>query len=172
MIDAVLPDFDARSTHDRWVDAAAGPVWDALAGLRFDELPLTRLLLGLRAFGLRAPTGEVLRTGPVRLLRAEPGREAVAGAVLRSWTLRPTLRHPADVEQFTAFDEPGWVKVATDFRLVPDGSGTRLSTETRIRATDPGARRRFALYWAAIRPWSGLVRRDLLTAVARKATAA
>ena len=80
-------------------------------------------------------------------------------------------RRIAAVEQLRAFAEPGWVKVAFDFVLVPDGGGTHLSTETRVAATDARTRRIFGLYWLAIRAGSGLIRRDLLRAVARQAEA-
>lgn len=45
-----------------------------------------------------------------------------------------------------------------------------LGTETRGYSTDSRARRRFAVYWALIRPASGLVRRDMLATVRRRAT--
>jgi hypothetical protein len=44
-----------------------------------------------------------------------------------------------------------------------------LSTETRVGAMDGASRARFALYWALIRGGSGLIRRDVLSAVARRA---
>ena len=36
-----------------------------------------------------------------------------------------------------------------------------------MQATDTRTRVRFAIYWAIIRPGSGLIRRDMLGAVAR-----
>jgi hypothetical protein len=47
---------------------------------------------------------------------------------------------------------------------------TLLTTETRIWCADGRARRRFALYWALVRPFSGLIRILMLRAVAREAT--
>ena len=65
---------------------------------------------------------------------------------------------------------PGGVRVVVNMRVQPlaDG-GTLLSTETRAAANDAGARRRFAIYWAVIRAGSGLIRRDILRAIARNA---
>jgi hypothetical protein len=59
--------------------------------------------------------------------------------------------------------------VALDIRLTRERAGTRISTETRIQATDQRARRAFAAYWLLVRPGSGLVRRELLRAIARRA---
>ena len=66
----------------------------------------------------------------------------------------------------------GWVRIATDFRLVDAGAGTTtLSTDTRVQATGQRARRVFRAYWIAVGWGSGLVRRELLRAVARRAEA-
>jgi hypothetical protein len=46
------------------------------------------------------------------------------------------------------------------------GGRTRISTQTRIRALGGGARRRFRLYWLIIRPFSGLLRREMLKGIA------
>ena len=49
------------------------------------------------------------------------------------------------------------------------GGGTLLAAETRVLATDPAARRAFARYWRLIRAGGGLIRLELLRAVARRA---
>jgi hypothetical protein len=59
-----------------------------------------------------------------------------------------------------------------DFRLTPlDQGRTMLETSTRCQPTDAAVRRRFGAYWRLIRPFSGLVRRDMLGAIARRAEA-
>ena len=47
---------------------------------------------------------------------------------------------------------------------------TRLVTETRVQCLDAASSRRFGLYWVVVRPFSGLIRRAMLRAVAREAT--
>lgn len=73
------------------------------------------------------------------------------------------------LEELLTFGEPGWVAYLTDFHLQPREAGVQLTTETRVRVTDQRARRRFAIYWAIIRPASGLIRRDMLATVALRA---
>jgi hypothetical protein len=51
-------------------------------------------------------------------------------------------------------------------------AATLLETETRVLATGPRAKRAFAAYWLVVRPGSGLIRRELLRAVARRAESA
>lgn len=115
-------------------------------------------------------SGRLLEEGPVPVLSSFPPRSLVAGGVMQPWKLTggedPPLLNAAEL---VAFSEPGWVKVGLDFVLVTDGDGTRVSTETRVKATDARTRARFGLYWLLIRAGSGLIRRDMLRAVAGRA---
>jgi hypothetical protein len=52
-----------------------------------------------------------------------------------------------------------------DFRAEPG----RLTTETRVRVSDPGSRKKFARYWRVVRPFSGLIRVLVLRAAKRRA---
>jgi hypothetical protein len=57
-----------------------------------------------------------------------------------------------------------------NFRLEDEGNGwTRVTTETRVFATDDRARHRFAAYWRAIYPGSALIRRMWLRAIRLRA---
>ena len=49
--------------------------------------------------------------------------------------------------------------------LIPDGSGTIISTETRVFSNGAETRRRFARYWRMIYPGSALIRRMWLRAI-------
>ena len=115
-------------------------------------------------------SGRFLDHGPVPVLATTRGERVVAGGVMQPWKLGGGAEPPdLDAAALRAFDRAGWVKCAVDFALVPDGTGTVLSTETRVAATDPGSRRRFGLYWLFIRAGSGLIRREMLRVVARRA---
>ena len=94
--------------------------------------------------------------------------DGVYVAIGKPWTPRGGLRPAAD---FVAFDEPGFAKMAIDLRALPEASGSRLETETRVFLTDAASRRRFAAYWLVVRPFSGLVRRSWLAAARRRAEA-
>lgn len=179
-IDEHLGDYRWREVHA--IDIAADPpaVLAAVRSVTAGELPLVRLLMGLRALpgrlrGARRasrPRDEpvldsVLRSG-FRLL-AEDGRELVVGIVGRFWQACP-VHAEVDAARFAGFQEPGWAKAAMNF-TVTEGAhgGTRLATETRIAATDAAAGRRFGAYWMLVRPGSGLIRHSWLRAVRRRA---
>jgi hypothetical protein len=59
---------------------------------------------------------------------------------------------------------PGTIKAAVDFRAKRVPGGSRLTTETRVKAADARARRSFRCYWLAIAPFSALIRKRWLRA--------
>jgi hypothetical protein len=167
-----MPTYDRREVHRRETAAPPSALWGAIHELRGSEMALMRALMGIRTLGRRADRGDrtVLegfeRMG-FRPVAEEPGRELVVVGIGRFWKPSGGLRKVTSREQFLAFEEPGYAKVAFDFRIA-DGE---LSTETRIASTDAAASRRFGLYWLAIRPGSGLIRREWLRALDRRASA-
>jgi hypothetical protein len=61
------------------------------------------------------------------------------------------------------------VRIGVDLVARADRSGSLLSTETRVRAADRAARIAFRAYWLVVGPFSKLIRRRWLRAVARSA---
>jgi hypothetical protein len=96
--------------------------------------------------------------------------EIVAGMlVIVPSRSRTAIETPRD---FAALEEPGFAKAVMNFRMEDEGGGwTRLTTETRIYATDASSRRRFAAYWRTIYPGSALIRREWLRAIRKRAEA-
>jgi hypothetical protein len=169
LLDEVLPAFDFRSRHWRRVEAPSDWVAEALDIVR----PGRAASLLLRIRGVRLPSGsirEVLTGSGFTVLAERPGLEVVAGTTGQFWKLREQahMEAPVDLQAFRAFDRPGWAQGAISLRIEPleDGS-TRVTTETRVRCVDDGARRRFAIYWLLIRAFSGWLRRDFLRRIAR-----
>lgn len=172
LIDQVMPRCDRREVHSRKATASPPALWQAVHDLQADELTAMRVLMGMRTLGRRVGDGNLTvlegfeRMG-FSVVAEEPGRELVIAGIGRFWTPSGGLRKVANKEQFLSFREPGYAKVAFNFRILAG----ELSTETRIAATDARARRRFGLYWLAVRPGSGLIRREWLRALDRRAQA-
>jgi len=170
LIDQIMPSYDRRELHRHASDAPPAAVWDSIHDLSGEELKLMRALMGLRSLGRSRDDGsrtvlDSFKRMGFRVIAEEPGEELVVAGIGRFWKLSGGLRRVEGREQFTRFDEPGYAKVAFNFRL-RDGE---LSTETRIAGTDAHARRRFGLYWLLVRPGSGLIRREWLRAIAKRA---
>jgi hypothetical protein len=180
-IDELLPAPHFRERHERRIAAPPAAVWEAAVDLRLRDLALSRALMGIRLLPARLAgrkqasrmvESRLLDGGPVTLLASDPDHAVVGGGVMQPWKLTGGQEPPQlDIPALQAFAEPGWVKVGFDLVLEPVGAGTRLTTETRVTATDARTRARFGLYWLFVRVGSGLIRRDMLRAVARRAEA-
>jgi hypothetical protein len=155
-----LPEYHHREQHGVRVDAPPERALRAVREVTAREAPLLRFLFRLRGLpaGGERPLLDQLVEGAGFSARGDGTWTAVG----RPWRVREGLRR---VEDFDAFAEPGWAKLVLDFTAA-DG---RLATETRVYLTDARARRRFRLYWLAVRPFSGLVRRSWLKAARRRA---
>lgn len=170
-----MPRFEVRKRYSRAVRAPAARVWDALESydVAADSSPVTRALLRVRGLRPSAGTGRAAFAGSRFTVIAErPGSEIVVGLAGRFWALRESsaLDPIRDAEHFAAYDTPDRAVAAWSFRIEPHGEREcRLSTETRVRCTDDGARRKFKAYWIFIEPFSGLIRKDMLRSIARKA---
>lgn len=171
LLEQAMPVYHFHERHSRWINAEPAHVWHALTTLTLDQLALTRPLVAIRQLGQRgrSPSKPLFTDGPVRMFDVTAPAYAVGGAVARPWQLQPVRRDVISLEEFRSFAEPGWAKYLIDFHLEPREAGVHLTTETRVHLTDQRAWRRFALYWALIRPGSGLIRRDMLATVARLA---
>jgi hypothetical protein len=103
------------------------------------------------------------------MLALDPPKEIVLGAVGRFWKPSPEMV-PVRSEDFAAFHEAGYAKVAFNFAVYETGeSGCRISTETRVQCLGPGACTFFSLYWVLIRPFSGLIRKEMLKMIKKTA---
>lgn len=181
-LDRVIPDFQFRERHSIEIAAPKERVDRAIRETTPREIYLFRSLTWIRRVGRPGrpgilnppPDAPILETATrttFRILVDDPGREIVIGTVIIAPPGRRCSLETA--EDYRALADPGFAIAAMSFEIdaLPAG-GCRLSTETRVFATDSRSRRRFALYWALIRPGSGFIRRMWLRAIKRRAEAA
>ena len=188
LLDRFLPDPDVSKRHSIVIPAPRERVFDALLRYDFERSLVSRGLMGLRGYGgrVRRAAGRPAGSLPERLVRfgftllgETPGEEIVFGLVGRFWRLDGGLRGVSAAE-FESFSEPGFAKAAwnlyvgSGLHLPHGGSGLHLphcelSTETRVACFGEAARRKFLLYWRLIEPFSGWIRRSLLSGVRRSA---
>ena len=182
-LDDFSPRFEFSERHSVYIEAPKVLVWEAVKSVTADEISFFRALTWIRRFGRsgpesilnapeRLPVLEVATRTGFLLLAEEPGREIVIGTVVLAppGTAFSGERTP---ERFKALEAPGFAKATMSF-LVEDRAGETclLTTETRVHATDPSSRRRFAAYWRVIYPGSALLRRMWLKAIRLRAEAA
>jgi hypothetical protein len=177
-LDAILPVYQFAELHQ--IDVAASPsrVFAAIKAVTASEIRFFRLLTWIRAPSwpwMERPEGilaappdkpilDVALAGGFLLLDEEPEREIVFGTLVCCGP--PLVR---DAAELIALDRPGHAKAFMNFTVRPEGTTSRVTTATRVFATDPHARRRFATYWRLIYPGSALIRRSWLQAIKRRA---
>jgi hypothetical protein len=162
-LDRWLPQFDVRERHARELAVPPARALELALGLPVAPDPVVRALLRLRGMRTLGRLEEFFTSqGFEPLERTET--TFVVGVVSTPWRPRGRLG-PFDRPR------PGTVRIVADFRAEPGPGGSVLSTETRVAAVDERARRAFRRYWLLIGPFSKLIRRRWLAAVARRAAA-
>jgi hypothetical protein len=179
-LDRFLPDPEVDERHETRVAAAAAPTLEIAKRLQLQRSPLVRLIFGLRELparlrGIAVPrqapglVEETLGIGWGVLLDVED-EIFIAGAVTQPWMADVEFR-ALPAEEFAAFDEPGYAKIV--WSLEVEARSDRESifrTRTRVKTTDPVARRLFRRYWAALSPGILLIRYEALRLLRREAT--
>ena len=178
LLDEIQPVWHFRSHHSIVIEAPPQKVAEAMDSFRLDRDASLLVRFFIRARGLSIPDEptprETLKATGFSLLAERPGREVVFGIAGKFWAVREmaNLCRVPDAPAFMAFDEPGQAKGGIAFLIEPiSDHRTLLRTETRVTCSDRRSRLLFAAYWALIRIPSGIIRNDLLRAVARRAEA-
>jgi hypothetical protein len=176
-LDRFLPEFEVGEVHQTRVRAPADLTFSVAQELDMQQSPLVKAIFAGRELLMggtrsrRQPQSflsEVIALG-WRVLFEEPGRHLVMGAVTQPWKADVQFRG-LPPEEFPAFSEPGYAKIAWTLQAEPlSDTASLFRTETRVLTTDPESRRRFRRYWALIAPGVVLIRWEMLRLVRREA---
>jgi len=165
LIDEWLPQFDVGERHDVALPVSAERALELALDTPAAPDLAVRALLAARGIVACGETIERFFPAHRFVVLARTPTEWVVGAMGAVWQPRGGLVPLADAAAWRAAAVPGTIKAAADFRAEPVPGGSRLTTETRVRAMDARARRAFRLYWLAIGPFSALIRRRWLRAI-------
>jgi hypothetical protein len=174
LLDRFLPNCEVLERHHTRVRAPVDITYAAAREMNLAESRVVRAIFRGRELLMRAsPTeerppqsliDEVLSIG-WGVLAQESGREIVLGTVTQPWKGDVKFRAlPPD--EFAAFNEPGYVKIAWTIQARPMGpEASWFYTETRVATTDADARKRFRRYWTMVSPGVRIIRRESLRLV-------
>ena len=178
LLDSVMPAYDVRLDHRVAIEAPASIAFEAMHHTDFERSPIVQalfrareILLGSRHAKREISGGlfEQLEAIGWRAVAEDPGRELVFGTVTQPWRADPVF-HPLPREDFAAFDQPGYAKIAFTLRVDPDGAQRSIArTETRVQTTDTASRMKFRRYFALLSPGIELLRLVLLQQVKSEA---
>lgn len=160
LLDSYLGEYDVAEVHACIVSGDVKATWEAIRNADFASIPVVRSLLMLRSLpgrlraiksGEAAPApppfslGDMPRVG-FQLLGERPA-EIAFGFVGKPWKVGAEQPLAIGGDDFAAFSDPGYAKVAFSIRARPYGTHrTLITTETRTATTDAASRRRFAAY--------------------------
>jgi hypothetical protein len=143
-LDDWLPRYDHREYHDRRVERLPEQALTAALGVPAEPDAIVRTLFRLRGLDGRGKSLDQLFAPP--------------------WAERLEQTPTTFVAKL---NETAGIQIVFDLRARPADGGSILSTETRVA----GGGLRFRAYWLVVRPFSGLIRRRLLIAAAKRAAA-
>lgn len=176
VLDEIMPEYQFFEWHSLRVHAHPEQVMQAVRQSTFGDMKSLATLLRIRAAGLRtrdtgffSPDKRVLDLFVASGYVLGGGEQEVVicgGADVRA-------RRPLKVQtlqQCADYREPETVKMAYAFRVEDAGGGwSILSTETRVLALGDSTRRGMGRYWRLIVPGSGLLRRQWLEGIRKRA---
>jgi hypothetical protein len=168
LIDLFLPEYDFSETHDVKIRASAENVFRALNEVDLCESTIVRWLFRLRGLPTEKTTLREMHKMRFETLGEEENKEILLGLAGRFWTLMGDLKK-INSDNFREFNEKGFAKAVWNFSLDASGGETRLTTETRIKCLDAESRKSFGFYWTFIQPFSGLIRKEMLKTIKKKA---
>lgn len=177
VLDDILPDHRYRIAASIVIPAPQERIWEELLALPLRALPMSLALTRIRHLPAvltgkePAATSDTtfLDSTPIPVVVNDPPERIILVGLSQPWKLQGGAEPPyLNAVDLARWSSPGWIKVAMEFRLVPQRDGILLSTETRIAATDEATGRAFAPYWMAIRGSSARMRREVLRKTAER----
>lgn len=159
-LDEFAPAWQFHEVHSKRIDAPPAQVYEAIKQVRANEILLFRTLTWIRRGGRALPEG-ILNPGD---------REPILDVAARSGFYYLADEAPREMVVQTKIGPR--ILATMNFLVRPDGTGSIVTTETRVFASTPWARRRFTKYWRVIYPGSALIRRMWLRAIAKRAIGA
>ena len=171
LIDEFMPVYDFSERHETNIRASAEKVYAAGNSTDFNESWIIWGLLALRGLGFgKTPAKLTLREAfdDFVILGEKPNEEILLGLAGKFWTLTGNLQK-VDAGNFKEFNEKGFAKAVWNFSVNESEGETLLKTETRIQCLDEDSRQSFALYWTVVKPFSGLIREEMLRLIKEKA---
>lgn len=178
LLDRFAPTPQVQERQTTLVRAPADLVQEVARNFDLMSIRVVRAIFWLRGKVLRAKEpapapgfGLVAYTQNIGwgVLLDQPGRAYVSGAACRPWEADVHFS-PIPAEGFSSYAEPEFVKIVWSLETEPvEPALTRLSTETRVVATDERGRVRFRRYWLLFGIGIVMIRWFLLPSVRREA---
>jgi hypothetical protein len=146
LIDKYIPQYHYNEYHKAAVKASTAKCFAATKELDLGSSFITKLLMRLRGL-------------PTKDLRLKASLEAICF----------TYVEEEQDKEFVIDASQRELKIYWNFYFAPiSANETMVSTETRILCLTPKSKRKFAVYWFFIKPFSGLIRMEILRSLKKQ----
>jgi hypothetical protein len=169
LVDKYLPNFTYATKHSIIIHASPEKIFSIADSLDMSGSPIIRLLFKLRGMSSQMLTKEGLNTGRFAELEKIKNEELIIGLIGQFWNPSGNLQLFSPHE-FIPFNKPSFLKAVWSFTIRPVADHRcALETETRIFCPDDHTRKKFSRYWFFIKPFSGVIRSEILRGMKHKA---
>jgi hypothetical protein len=169
--DRFLPNYNFSEKHSIIVNQSPEKIYALVDNLDFSGSWVIKILFKLRGMTTRMTMKEGLLRQRFIMLAQIENEEILLGLAGQFWKPDGNLQKLTP-DGFVTFQARGFLKATWGFTLTKlTGNKTTVGTETRIQCLDEVAYRKFRRYWFVIRPFSGLIRKEILRSIRKKAEA-
>lgn len=177
-LDRIMPEYQFFERHSARIHARPEQVMEAVRQSTFGDMKSLATLLKIRGAALHAPSGDTgVFAQDKRVLDAFSASGYLSGGsgheIVMCGGANVRAKRSLEVhtlQEFADYREQGAVKMAFDFTAEDAGDGwSTITAETRVLATDDLTRRGMGRYWRLIVPGSGLLRRQWLDGIKKRA---
>lgn len=171
LINDFLPEYDFSERHEITIRASAEDVYAAINSVNLGESWIIWGLLSLRGLGRSSARTLTLRDMTKEgfaILGEKLNEEILLGLAGKFWSPTGCLQN-INAGNFREFQTKGFAKAAWNFTLTETAEkAILLKTETRVQCLDKMSLANFKFYWRFIKPFSGLIRKEMLRLIKRK----
>lgn len=176
-LDEIMPEYQFSEKHSTRIHAQPERVLQAVRDSTFGDMKSLHTLLKVRAAASRTSHDTDVFSHDQRILDAFVASGYISGGSEHEIVLCGGANVRAGrvlgvhtLQEWAAYRQPGAVKMAFDFNVEQTGDGwSTIIAETRVLALDDATRRGMGTYWRLIVPGSGLLRRQWLERIKRRA---
>ena len=159
LIDKYLPQYTFREFHEIVANRPIENVYHVAKDFDLSKSRVISLLFKIRGL----PTRRLNLQNFIEDVGFTNLEEDYPYENLLGFWARVKIAKIPNYEDFTNNSIAPWLKVVWNFQFEELEKGkTRVSTETRVLCVAPITKLTFGLYWAIIKPFSGLTRKKML----------
>jgi hypothetical protein len=159
LIDKYLPQYTFNEYHESVVNAPIDRVYGIARNLDLSKSKTIKFLFKIRGL----PTKRLNLQHFLKDIGFTNLEEDYPNETLTGFWVRFKIAEIPSYEDFIHNSISPWIKVVWNFQFKDVGEDkTKVSTETRVLCVAPITKITFGIYWGIIKPFSGLIRLQML----------